>query len=114
MKGRIVGPMALALACAVCLASSGSSSGAAGSCTLAPQLVNVTVNQGLGGYTNLVRGKSTVVRGFWGVPSCMGPTDSNGVLTNGGYIQINGATLTVKNSTAGEAPTATQPEPPPP
>jgi len=97
---RLLVPAALAVLCAVFLASSSTSKGAA-TCTMAPQLVNVAVNQGLGGYTNLVRGKSTVVRGFWNVPSCMGSVDTNGVLTNGGFIQINNETLTVKNATAG-------------
>ena len=78
MKRRMLVPAALVILCAVFLASSSTSKGAA-TCTMAPQLVNVTINQGLGGYTNLVRGKSTVVRGFWSVPSCMGSVDSSGV-----------------------------------
>src|SRR5437588_3928278 len=100
MKRRMLVPAALVILCAVFLASSSTSKGAA-TCTMAPQLVNVTINQGLGGYTNLVRGKSTVVRGFWSIPSCMGSVDSNGVLMNGGFIQIDSETLTVKNATAG-------------
>src|SRR5947209_3311384 len=61
MKGRIFGPVALVATCAVFLASSGPSNGA-GSCTLAPQLANVMVSQGLGGYTNLVHGRDRCER----------------------------------------------------
>ena len=75
----------------------GAATGVAATCVMEPQLVNVTVNQGLGGYANLVRGKAAVVRGYWSVPSCMGTTDANGQLTNGGFIQINSESLTVKN-----------------
>src|SRR6184192_1226962 len=79
----------------------GAATSRAATCVMEPQLVNVTVNQGLGGYTNLVRGKAAIVRGYWSVPSCMGTTDANGQLTNGSYIEIDSESLTVKNSTAG-------------
>ena len=39
-------------------------------CALVPQLRDVTVNQGVGAYTPLVRGKETLVRGYLAKPTC--------------------------------------------
>ena len=41
-------------------------------CTIAPQLRDITINQGLGSYTRLVRGKETLVRAYLSLPSCAG------------------------------------------
>lgn len=60
------------------------------SCSLVPQLRAVTINQGLGSYRPLVRGKETLVRLFLSLPSCASRSSS---------IQVTGGTLTVKNGT---------------
>ena len=60
--------------------------GAARRCTLAPQLRDLTINQGLGSYTPLAWGKDTLVRLYMSQPSCA---------ASGALIQVTGATLTV-------------------
>ena len=60
--------------------------GAAPGCTLAPQLRDLTINQGLGSYTPLAWGKDTLVRLYMSQPSCA---------ASGSLIQVTGATLTV-------------------
>jgi hypothetical protein len=101
MRGKVAFATVLALMTVALTMLGGAATSGAATCVMEPQLVNVTANQGLGGYANLVRGKAAIVRGYWGVPSCMGTTDANGQLTNGGYIEIDNESLTVKNSTAG-------------
>ena len=62
----------------------------AASCTLTPQLREVAIDQGLAGYPRLVRGKETLVRPFFTLPSCADTT-------NGANIMVKSATLAVKN-----------------
>ena len=79
------------IACAVMfglLASSGSGAPPS-SCNVGDlQLRSSTVNQGLGSYDRLVRGKETLVRLFLSLPSCA---------PSGASLQITGGTLTAKN-----------------
>src|SRR5439155_5044985 len=72
----------------------------AASCTIAPQLRDVTINQGLGSYTPLAAGKTTLVRTYFSLPSCAG---------NGAGIEVRGATLTV----TGGSTTTVSPSPAP-
>src|SRR2546423_8812887 len=112
MRGKVAVAAVLALMTVALTTLGGATTSGAATCVMEPQLVNVTVNQGLSGYTNLVRGKAAIVRGYWSVPSCMGPVDANGQLTNGGFIQINSESLTVKNggtTLASNLPTTTNP-----
>src|SRR5439155_6841917 len=62
-------------------------------CTLTPQLKEVAIDQGLPGYPRLVRGKETLVRPFFTLPSCADTA-------NGANISVKSASLTVKNGTA--------------
>jgi uncharacterized repeat protein (TIGR01451 family)/CSLREA domain-containing protein len=76
---------------------------AAPSCTLTPQLREVAIDQGLPGYPRLVRGKETLVRPFFTLPSCADTA-------NGANIIVKSATLAVKNGTTTLAsPIATAP-----
>ena len=69
-------------------------------CTLAPQLRDLTINQGLGSYTPLAWGKDTLFRLYMSQPSCA---------ANGALIQVTGATLTVGGGGASRAVSATTP-----
>ena len=76
-----------ALAVAALLGGGGGAAlGAAPGCNLAPQLRDLTINQGLGSYTPLAWGKDTLFRLYMSQPSCA---------ASGALIQVTGATLTV-------------------
>src|SRR2546423_6076621 len=62
----------------------------AATCSLVPQLRDTTINQGLGSYPRLARGKETLVRLYMRLPSCADADDS---------IAMTGGTLTVLNGT---------------
>src|SRR3954471_16650020 len=64
----------------------GTPGSAATTCTLTPQLRDVTINQGLGSYALLTRGKSALVRAYMSLPSCAG---------SGAAIQITGGSVAV-------------------
>src|SRR5215211_1201278 len=68
--------------------------------SLVPVLGDVTVNQGLGSYSQqkLARGKETLVRFFLKLPSAVGTTCS-------GSINVTSAALTVMNGTTDLTPT---------
>ena len=55
-------------------------------CILAPALRDVTVNQGVGTYSPLVRGKETLVRAYLSKPACASSSD---------VIELTGASLAV-------------------
>jgi len=76
---------------------------AATTCTLTPQLRSVTINQGLGSYQPLVRGKETLVRLYLSLPSCAAKNAT---------ITLQGATLTV-NAAGALSNTIGAPTPPP-
>lgn len=59
---------------------------AANTCTLTPQLRDVTINQGLGSYALLTRAKSAIVRAYMSLPSCAG---------SGAAIQVTGGSIAV-------------------
>jgi Tol biopolymer transport system component len=61
------------------------------SCGLVPQLRDVTVNQGVGSYPRLARGKETLVRFFLSTPRCADADDS---------VRITGGAMTVSQGTA--------------
>lgn len=79
---------ALGLGVALLFGGGGVASSAPTACTLAPVLQDATVNQGLGSYGRLVRGKETLVRLYLSLPSCASRTSS---------IQVTGGTLAVKS-----------------
>src|SRR5438034_8917890 len=87
------GLVAVSLAGAL-LGGSGTRSQAAGTCALTPVLLDTTINQGLQSYPQLVRGKETLVRFYFGLPSCA---------ASGNAIQVNSAQLAVKNQSASGA-----------
>jgi WD40-like Beta Propeller Repeat len=61
-------------------------------CNLAPSLAGVTINQGLGSYTPLVRGKDTLVRFYLSLP--VNPPRGTSMAFNGGSLTVsNGATI---------------------
>lgn len=66
---------------------------------LAPVLQDVTLNQGLGSYPQLVRGKDILVRFFLSRPQCAGSDQ---------FVEVTSAQLTVK---VGALPVATLPFP---
>jgi hypothetical protein len=72
-----------------------SRSEAAGPCALTPVLLDTTINQGLQSYSQLVRGKETLVRFYFGLPTCA---------VSGNAVQVNRAQLTVKNQSATNTP----------
>src|SRR5438477_5787041 len=75
-------------------------------CALSPELRAITVNQGLGSYTPLVRGKETLLRAFLGKPKCAASGDS--IAVTGGQVKVSlGSTVlaTVAAPTPGPAPT---------
>ncbi len=69
-------------------------------CILAPALRDVTVNQGVGTYSPLVRGKETLVRAYLSKPACASSSD---------VIELTGASLAV--TAAGVTTTIAQPTP---
>lgn len=72
---------------------------ASAACTvLEPALRDITVNQGLGTYDPLVRGKETLVRAYLSLPTCA---------VTGNAIEVRGGTLNV--SVGGAAPVAVAP-----
>jgi hypothetical protein len=60
-------------------------------CSLVPQLRAVTINQGLGNYSPLARGKETLARLFLSKPSCAS-TSNTIALTGGTVTVLNGST----------------------
>ncbi len=78
-------------------------------CPLVPTLRDVSINQGLGSYPRLARGKETLVKLFLSLPACA-PSGAS-IARTGGTLQVTaGATsATISNSTP--APTATAPPP---
>ena len=64
-------------------------------CTTPPLLKAATINQGLGGYARLARGKEALVRFYLALPTTR--CGSGGTAGNVTAIQINSATLAVKN-----------------
>ena len=95
-----VGAVAAFAAAVLLVGGGGGAALGAGSCTLAPQLRDLTINQGLGSYTPLAWGKDTLLRLYMSQPSCA---------ANGALIQVTGATLTVGGGGASRAVTATTP-----
>src|SRR5437773_1786479 len=90
--GRIIGlSMASVLLAAGAVVAVPGTSGAVDVCNgnWAPLLRDITINQGLGTYTPVTRGKTTLVRLFLGTPSCA-PQNSE---------RLTGATLTAKDGT---------------
>jgi Tol biopolymer transport system component len=76
------------------------------SCGLVPQLRDVTVNQGVGTYPRLARGKETLVRFFLSTPRCADADDS--VRITGGAMTVSQGTTTlgtVTTPTPGLVPT---------
>jgi Tol biopolymer transport system component len=88
-----------AVTAVVVVASSGGAP--APPCSVVPVLRDVTVNQGLGSYDPLVRGKETLTRFYLSLPSCAG---------KGASIAVTAATMTVKNGST-TLHTATAPVP---
>jgi hypothetical protein len=78
----------LAGAAAVASMVGAASPGTGAPCTPQPQLKAATINQGLGSYARLVRGKQTLVRGYFGL-SCGADV--------GASIRVESASLRVKN-----------------
>jgi CSLREA domain-containing protein len=64
--------------------------------TFAPELRDLTVNQGLSTYSALVQGKETLVRAYLGLPSCAN-------IAGGAAVEIDAATLKVTNAATGAA-----------
>lgn len=71
-------------------------------CNLVPQLRDVTINQGLGSYPTLVRGKETLVRFYLSLPACHDNNDS---------IELTSASFVAQRAST---PIATSSDPVPP
>jgi len=69
---RFVRALALVVVCVLISPPQGA---VAATCSLVPELRSITVNQGLGSYTPLVRGKETLLRAFLGKPKCAATAD---------------------------------------
>jgi hypothetical protein len=82
--------------------------GAAVACDLVPQLRDVTINQGVGSYPRLARGKETLVKAFLSLPSCA-PRGASIARTGGTLTVLNGTTALGTAQAATPAPTATYP-----
>src|SRR5215218_9553831 len=78
-------------------------------CPLVPQLRDVTINQGLGSYPRLTRGKETLVKFFLSLPSCA-PTGSS-IVRTGGSMQVRSGTTVATVQSSTPAPTSTAPPP---
>ena len=66
----VVGVVAVLAVAALLGGGGGAALGAAPGCNLAPQLRDLTINQGLGSYTPLAWGKDTLFRLYMSQPSC--------------------------------------------
>ncbi|HVE62794.1 MAG TPA: hypothetical protein VNB94_03180 [Mycobacteriales bacterium] len=69
---RLRGLAVVPLAALVILGAPTPAVGGATTCALVPQLRDVTINQGLGAYSLLARGKETLVKLYLQMPSCAG------------------------------------------
>src|SRR5215212_4237308 len=94
MRRWITGCLVGLAAAVALLGGSGARSEAAGPCALTPVLLDTTINQGLQSYPQLVRGKETLVRFYFGLPTCA---------VTGNAVQVNRSQLTVKNQSASSA-----------
>ena len=70
-------------------------------CAIDPQLNQVTISQGMP-YARLARGKETLVRLYFSLPTTL-PNCAKSGSTITGAIRINAATLTAKNAATGPA-----------
>src|SRR2546423_5907740 len=70
----------------------------AATCALTPELRAITVNQGLGSYTPLVRGKETLLRAFLGKPKCALSGDS--IAITGSQLRVNSGATVLASITA--------------
>lgn len=96
-----VGAVAALVAAALLVGGGGAPAlGAGPACVLAPQLRDLTINQGLGSYTPLAWGKDTLLRLYMSQPSCA---------ASGSLIQVTGGTLTVAGGGANRTISATTP-----
>jgi hypothetical protein len=93
-RGNRLAALGALLLCVV-LIGPPTTAAAANTC-LVPQVVDFTVNQGLGSYT-LVHGKETLVKLFLAMPSCADIKGGQRIRITGGTLQvtINGATTSV-------------------
>src|SRR4030081_855761 len=92
--GRRAAALLASLAMTLSFIAVTESPAAAAACTptqLKPQVADVTVNQGLGSYSPLVRGKDQLVWGYLVLPAC-----SNGTTD---YMEVTGGSLTVSGGT---------------
>lgn len=85
------GVVAAAVLAAATVAT-GTATDAAPGCPPVPVLRDVTVNQGLGTYTPLARGKQAIVRFYFSLPSCHGKNDA---------VEVQAGELTVSGTPAG-------------
>lgn len=103
LQRAAAGAAALAVICGFVVFSSGVAAAACSATGLVPQVRKSTVNQGLGSYAPLVRGKDTMVRLHLSLPSCSTGTAD--------YIEVKGATVTSTGSSAPLPATAPTPDP---
>lgn len=104
------GAAALALAAGTLGAPAAAVEAASSTCTLVPALRAVTVNQGVGTYAPLARGKDTLVRFYLALPACA-PNGSSIALTGGSLaVSTGGTTLgTVRAPTPDPSQLTTKP-----
>jgi len=99
---RAAALVAVVLLAGSALVVAGTTAAGAATCTLAPQLRDITINQGLGSYTPLAAGKTTLVRAYLSLPSCAG---------TGAAIEVRGGSISV--AVPGGATTPVGPTPVP-
>ncbi|MCZ3386944.1 MAG: hypothetical protein LH630_08270, partial [Actinomycetia bacterium] len=85
-RSRLLTTVVSAALAAATLVALPAGTATAATCTLAPQLRDITVTQGVGSYSPLVRGKEALVRSYLSLPSCA---------ARGSSIAVTGATLNV-------------------
>lgn len=76
-------------------ASAGKPSGST-TCTLVPQLRDVTITQGVGSYARFVRGKEALARFYLSLPSCA--STSSSIAITGGSLTVSGGGLTTTHA----------------
>lgn len=96
---KFVGLAASALLISSLLAAGPASAAACGASDLVPQVRGYSINQGLGSYDNLVRGKDVLFRLFLSRPACADGTTASVALT-GAKLNVKTATGTILSLSA--------------
>jgi virginiamycin B lyase len=87
MRAGLVAALLALVPLPLALSSIAEPPASAATCSLVPSLNSVTINQGLGSYTPLVRGRTTLVRFYLSLPGCAGAGDA--ITTTGASLSVS-------------------------